>query len=292
MPDPFRVTGPGVISFSGGRTSAYMLWRVLDAHDGKLPADVVVAFANTGREMPGTLDFVQACGDNWGVNIAWLEYRRDPETGHVWTETVNHNSASRNGEPFRALLVERQMLPNPVMRFCTTELKIRVAKRWVITELGWQRWVNFVGLRYDELHRVVKKGIENARRKERFRVSCPLAKARITKAGHVLPFWREQPFDLMLNGAWEGNCDGCFLKNRSAKRRMIADHPERMEEWAWDEENAAHKGTRDPSVAQYRSDITYRALINQVRDNPRIPGLDPDDSGFDVFADCEGGCGI
>jgi len=47
----FLITGPAVISFSGGRTSAYMLWRILQAHGGILPDDVVVCFANTGREM-------------------------------------------------------------------------------------------------------------------------------------------------------------------------------------------------------------------------------------------------
>lgn len=50
MSEPFFVTGPALISFSGGRTSAYMLWRILEAHDGTLPDDVHVTFANTGKE--------------------------------------------------------------------------------------------------------------------------------------------------------------------------------------------------------------------------------------------------
>ena len=95
MADPFLITGPAVISFSGGRTSAYMLWRILQAHGGQLPGDVVVCFANTGREMPATLDFVHECATRWGVHVTWLEYRRDAETGRTWTEVVNHNSASQ-----------------------------------------------------------------------------------------------------------------------------------------------------------------------------------------------------
>ena len=42
------------ISFSGGRTSAYMLHQILEAN-GNLPDRVQVMFANTGREMPETL---------------------------------------------------------------------------------------------------------------------------------------------------------------------------------------------------------------------------------------------
>ena len=45
--------GNVLISFSGGRTSGYMLHRILKAN-GDLPDRVKVLFANTGREMPDT----------------------------------------------------------------------------------------------------------------------------------------------------------------------------------------------------------------------------------------------
>jgi hypothetical protein len=50
--DPFRLDGPALVSFSGGRTSAYMLRRILDANGGRLPADVHAVFANTGPSRP------------------------------------------------------------------------------------------------------------------------------------------------------------------------------------------------------------------------------------------------
>ena len=52
--DPWRVPRPAVISFSGGRTSGYMLKHILDAHSGRFPYDVAVIFANTGLERPET----------------------------------------------------------------------------------------------------------------------------------------------------------------------------------------------------------------------------------------------
>ena len=109
------------IAFSGGRTRAYLLHRIIEANAG-IPEDrCVVSFQNTGREMPETLDFVQECGARWGVNIVWLEYRPDAP----FFEVVSHNSASRAGEPFDALIDRKQYLPNKVTRFCTTELKVR-----------------------------------------------------------------------------------------------------------------------------------------------------------------------
>ena len=76
--NPYVINEPAVISFSGGRTYAYMLYKILEAHGGTLPDHVKVCFANTGKEMPETLDFVRDCGEQWGVDIVWLECRARP----------------------------------------------------------------------------------------------------------------------------------------------------------------------------------------------------------------------
>jgi len=69
--NPFKITEPTCISFSGGRTSAYMLYKVLEAGGGQLPSEAIVVFANTGKEDEATLKFVNDCSVNWNVPIVW-----------------------------------------------------------------------------------------------------------------------------------------------------------------------------------------------------------------------------
>jgi 3'-phosphoadenosine 5'-phosphosulfate sulfotransferase (PAPS reductase)/FAD synthetase len=281
MTDPFRIIGPAVISFSGGRTSAYMLWRVVQAHGGTLPDDVVVLFANTGREMPATLQFVRDVATNFGVHVRWLEYRHEP--GRHFYEEVGHNSASTNGEPFEAYLSAKPTLPNPVQRSCTTELKIRTIKRFVVAELGWKRWTSIIGLRADELVRVERAAKPQ---RDRWKNVTPLATAGITKAD-VLAFWRAQSFDLQLAGPWEGNCDGCFLKSRASTMWMIRTHPERMAWWADMEavtRGAAGRGRR------FRKDIEPQAKLAEIVAS--MPMLPFDETMHEEGAACGGGCGI
>ena len=72
-----------VISFSGGRTSGFMLKQILDYNKG-LPDNVKVCFANTGREMPETLQFVNDCSVYWGVQVTWLEYDLSEQNKHIF----------------------------------------------------------------------------------------------------------------------------------------------------------------------------------------------------------------
>ena len=286
MSDPFLIAGPACISFSGGRTSGRMLWEIIRAHGGTLPDDVVVAFSNTGREMPATLDFIRDCEAHWNVKIHWLEYRHEPGK-HLFVE-VSHNSASRNGEPFEHVLASRSMLPNPVMRFCTVDLKIRTMRRFIQSEYGWKKWTQVVGLRADEPKRVARATDpeKQKRNAEPGWVVCPLAEAGIQEID-VLDFWRTQPFDLRLAGRWEGNCDGCFLKNRGAISRMCRDYPERMEWWAKIEASA--RGRADnPAMSNFRADREdYATLLRITHDQGVLP--------FDLEDElpCElAGCGV
>ena len=113
MNDPFLITSPTCISFSGGRTSAYMLWRVIQSGGGQLPCQTIVCFANTGKEDEATLRFVRDCSINWAVPITWLEYQPDAPGFKV----VSFETASREGQPFEAIISKRNYLPNPVARF-------------------------------------------------------------------------------------------------------------------------------------------------------------------------------
>lgn len=211
------------IAFSGGRTSAFMLHEILEANGG-LPERVEVTFQNTGREMPETLDFVAEVGERWGARIVWLEYR----PAAPLFEIVSYNSASRAGEPFEALIRRKKYLPNQQSRFCTIELKVRTAKRY-LRSLGWERWVNCAGLRADEPHRLNKPAP-----KDRWTIWTPLAEAGVGKAD-VSAFWSSQPFDLRLPNVggrcWLGNCDGCFLKSEANIAAFTREYPDRAAWW-------------------------------------------------------------
>lgn len=276
MDAPFFLTGPALISFSGGRTSAYMLWRHLQAHGGTLPADVHVCFANTGKEREETLRFVHECATRWGANVRWLEWREPSESEYVGLRfaEVSHNSASRDGEPFMRLIRRKQYLPNSQMRYCTIELKIRVMRDFM-KSLGHKTWTNTTGLRADEMHRVWKTMERNDSGKERFVTVCPLAKAGVT-VREVSAFWDAQPFNLELM-PHEGNCDLCFLKGRGKRAEIIRAYPD-LARW-WAEAEAGAKCAM-PSGARFHRDESVEQLVSSVLAQDMFDfneGSDPND---------------
>lgn len=239
MHNPYLITEPRSISFSGGRTSAYMLYHVLQAHGGKLPDEAIVVFANTGKEDEATLKFVKDCEDNWNVKIHWVEYRPDG----VGFAEVDYETASRNGEPFEMVIKKYLKLPNPAQRWCTGKLKIQTMAKF-LRHKGFEgslqhlENISFVGIRYDERRRAVKFD----------RDRLPLVNAKVTKE-MVGEFWRNHAFDLQLpnlNGVtMHGNCDLCYLKPLSQIQALIREKPERSIWWAKMEQFVTENGKLD-----------------------------------------------
>ena len=225
-----------------------MLWRVIQSGGGQLPCQAIVCFANTGKEDEATLKFVQDCSDRWNVEIHWVEFQdADPAFKRVTFET-----ASRNGEPFEALIRKRNYLPNPVARICTSELKIRAQSKYLasLDHFDGEKYsaienMSWVGIRADEQRRAAKIADKSR---------IPLVTAGITKSD-ISAFWKAQPFDLGLpnmNGVtMHGNCDLCFLKGGAQVLSLIAEKPERAIWWAKMEALAL---ASKPSGAVFRSD--------------------------------------
>lgn len=272
---PYKISGTTVVSFSGGRTSAYMLRQVLDSNDDL--GDLIVTFANTGKEHPATLDFVQECSERWGVQIVWLEYRDDGRGFAI----VDYETASRDGQPFEDLIRKRSYLPNPVTRFCTIDLKIRVIHKY-LRMVGYSTEETPVdmmtGIRADEPRRVAKiRHRKTTSESTHATMVMPLAEAGVG-VQDVTDFWKAQPFDLMLptiNGrTLEGNCDLCFLKGAKQVYSIIASDRQKAEWWARMERTAKSSSSITGDGALFRFD---RPSYQQM--------LDYSDTQFDMFAD-------
>lgn len=223
MSDPFLITGPALVSFSGGRTSAYMLWRILQAHGGALPDDVHVCFANTGKEREETLRFVHECAARWGVKVNWLEFVTDLQSvGALGRfELVGFNSAGRNGEPFDRLIKRKKAIPSTVSgRWCTDFLKVRTLQDYMETQgFAPGEYAEVVGIRADETDRA--KRLRANKRNVGSDIRTPLIDTLVRKSD-VLAFWAARDFDLELPRGY-GNCDHCpFVgtKNRIARARF------------------------------------------------------------------------
>lgn len=192
------------ISFSGGRTSAYMTKMLLDHFSDQY--DFIVTFANTGLEHEKTLEFVNNCDKYFGFNTVWLEAVVDPEKGKGTThKIVNFETASRNGEPFHDV-IKKYGIPNPSYLHCTRELKLQVMHSYLRSiGINHKDILTAIGIREDETRRVNKKADE-------VKITYPLIDLFPSDKQDVLNWWSFQKFDLGIE-EWDGNCKACYKKS-------------------------------------------------------------------------------
>lgn len=206
-----------VISFSGGETSAYMLWLILSCYAAGY-TEIIVVFANTGQEHEATLEFVRDVAAHFGVTVVWLEAVTFPEEGRSsGHRIVSFETASRNGEPFEQM-ISKYGIPNKAYPHCTRELK-RNAINSYVASLGWEKgtYQMAVGIRADEAGRLSGTA-------EKDGLVYPLCHWRLTDKIDVNNFWESQPFRLHLR-SHQGNCSWCWKKSEKKLMRLIHETP-------------------------------------------------------------------
>lgn len=193
------------VSFSGGRSSA--LLAKLAVRLRALGVEVVFTFANTGREHPDTLRFVDDVDRTLGLNLVWLEAvvypgKRKSSTARV----VDYATACRDGERFREV-VAKYGLPNRTFKLCTRELKQRPMDNYIRKHLGWRpgSYKTALGIRADENRRVADSAAAQS-------IVYPLAHWWPVDKQDVLDHWEGDPIDLTID-EFEGNCLECHQKS-------------------------------------------------------------------------------
>jgi hypothetical protein len=221
------------ISFSGGRTSAYMAKWLLDNKSNEY--DLNFVFANTGLEHEKTLDFIDRCDKEWGLNLTWLETVVNPERGKGSTyKIVDYESASRNGEPFEAVCAVYG-LSNPDFQPCNREMKTVPMDKYRRDYFGRDCQIA-IGIRVDEIDRMNLAAADK-------KIIYPLISWHPTTKAEVRHWWADQPFDLEIPEHM-GNCVTCWKKS-NRKLYTIAKHePHRFDFFKRMEDEYGRTGTQ------------------------------------------------
>lgn len=231
-----------IVSFSGGRSSAYMCW-LLETMPEYQEREKIYVFANTGRELTETIVFVRNVM-RYVIEkpIFLLEAKviHNDRKSSKYTIIPDFHELAMEGEPYEEV-IEKYGLPSVATPHCTRELKVNPIKNFIKDHLGLKKgeYVEAIGYRFDELKRA----------KNSPDYIYPLIDQKVKK-DDVSDFWINGDFkkwDLGLED-FEGNCDFCFKKSWDKLKKMAKKRPNRllwwnnMEEKHWEDGHQIFRG--------------------------------------------------
>ena len=158
------------------------------------------------------------------------------------------------GKTFEDVLSTAGTLPDPLRRYCTTQMKIEPLFEW------WRKKINIpcefaLGFRANETKRA-KRTLEKTNKKGFLEMKAIVGK-RGTRNKWDMIEWQKPIFPLIKDNiykdmietywknksvrfAWMNNCVGCFHKNPLLIRKMWDKHPDKIK-WFAEQERKKHK---------------------------------------------------
>ena len=119
-----------IVSFSGGRTSAYLV-HLMEQKRINYSWDVEYVFMDTGAEHPKTYEFIKNVVKNFNIKITCLRYVASMEQGDGGTfEIVKLDDCKHDLKPFKGM-IDKYGLPYLHGAFCSDRMKNVTFNKWV-----------------------------------------------------------------------------------------------------------------------------------------------------------------
>lgn len=199
-----------VVSFSGGRTSAYLV-HLMEQRRINEDLDVRYIYMDTGAEHPKTYEFIKNVVSHFGINLTCLRVVVNPELGQGNSyEVIPVSEIKHDLEPWKAI-VKKYGLPYPAGAFCTREMKFNPVTKYC--KDNFDEYTTWIGIRVDEQNRLrLKDGINY------------LADISDFEKDDINHWWSKQPFDLNIPEHL-GNCVFCIKKSVNKIALAARDEP-------------------------------------------------------------------
>lgn len=224
-----------VNSISGGKTSSYLAKHY--------PADYNIfslVRIEDVRCTPKDKKLVQLVSDKIGMEfIATAESDKTLKVVLDLEQVIGSNITWLTGDTFDELIRKRKFIPNKMVRFCTTEMKIKPIAEFCRNEIK-EIVLTRLGIRHDEENRVNYTNTDfkfhngyssNGRNKwivEKYReLEYPLVNDRIDH--YQIYLWS---LSTNLNFPADSNCAGCFHKPIQQLRKNWDDEPLKLQWFA------------------------------------------------------------
>ncbi|HED5888888.1 TPA: phage N-6-adenine-methyltransferase [Salmonella enterica] len=200
-----------VVSFSGGRTSAYLVHLMEQRRAAG--ESVFYTFMDTGAEHPKTYEFIRNVVEHWNIPLVCLRVVINPELGAANSyRVVDISEIGPDLQPWRDIC-SKYGTPYFGGPLCTRAMKTEVFQRYCADMFGKNSYVTWLGIRADEPRRL----------KERPGVRY-LAEISSFEKSDVLEWWSGQPFDLQIPEHL-GNCVFCIKKGLNKIALAARDEP-------------------------------------------------------------------
>jgi hypothetical protein len=190
--------------------------------------------------------------------IATAESDKTLYTMHQLEQKIGENIIWVSGESFDKICIQKKALPNMMMRFCTTEMKLYPIAEWWLKNIN-EKVDMRIGFRFDEIERSfkikndikIKVGNDKAGRNKwknfNWRVaSFPLIENKIFH--YEVVKWAQNSGVIFPE---DSNCVGCFWKPFQQLRKNWEDEPLKMQ-WFSDLEKK-HK-------RRFRKEASYEQI--------------------------------